>query len=80
MEKNICPLPGVGQNSPFSLLPACHTWKVAKAFLVVMLATKKLCMSVVAVVGVELIATTLADKHMATVLPTCVMVRRLQKP
>ena len=28
-----------------------------------------------AVVGHELLATTLADKHMATVLPNCVLVR-----
>ena len=43
------------------------------------LATKKLPVSVDAVVGLELLATTLADKHMATVLPNCVLVSRLQK-
>ena len=47
--------------------------KVAKTLPVVRLATHKLIVSVDAVVGVELIATTLADKHMATVLPNCVL-------
>ena len=42
----------------------------------VRIATKKLIVSVDAVVGHELLATTLADKHMATVLPNCVLVRR----
>ena len=37
------------------------------------LATHKLIASVDAVVGVELLATTLAGKHMATVLPNFVL-------
>ena len=45
----------------------------------VRLATKKLLVSVNAVVGLELLGTTFADKHMATVLPNCVLVRRSQK-
>ena len=36
-------------------------------------------MSVDAVVGLELLTTTLADKHMATVLPNYVLVRPLQR-
>ena len=36
-------------------------------------------MSVDAVVGVELLATTLAGKDMATVLPNCVLARHLQR-
>ena len=36
-------------------------------------------MTVDAVVGLELLATTLADKHMATVLPNFVLVRRWQR-
>ena len=36
-------------------------------------------MSVDAVVGVELLATTLAGKHMATVLPNFVLARHLQR-
>ena len=43
--------------------------EVAKAHPVVSLATHKLLVSVHAVVGLELLATTLADKHMAIVLP-----------
>ena len=42
------------------------------------LATKKLFVSVDAVVGLETFATTFGDKHIATVLPHCVLVRRLQ--
>ena len=41
--------------------------------------TKKLLLSVDAVVGPELLATTLADKHIATVLPNYVLARRLQR-
>ena len=47
--------------------------EVIKAFPVVSLTPHKL--SVYAVVGVELVATTLADKHMATVLPHLVQQR-----
>ena len=50
--------------------------EVAKALHVVKLATHKLLVSVYAVVGVEVLATTLGDKHMATVLPNSVLVRR----
>ena len=53
--------------------------EVAKALPVVRLATKKLLVSVDAFVGLELLATTFADKHMATVLPNYVLVRRLQR-
>ena len=52
---------------------------VAKALPVVRLATHKLLVTVDAVVGLELLATTLADKHMATVLPNFVLVRRWQR-
>ena len=40
---------------------------------------KRLLLSVVAVVGLELLATTLADKHMATVLPNRVSLRRSKR-
>ena len=43
------------------------------------LATHKLLVTVDAVVGLERLATTLADKHMATVLPNFVLVRRWQR-
>ena len=46
---------------------------------VVRLATHKLIVSVDAVVGVELLSTTLAGKHMATVLPDFVLARHLQR-
>ena len=43
------------------------------------LATKKLLVFVDVVVGLELLAKTLADKHMATVLPNYVLVSRSQR-
>ena len=49
--------------------------EVAKALPVVRLATHKLLVSVDDVVLFELLATTLADKHIATVLPRFVRVR-----
>ena len=56
--------------------PLAPHGEVAKDLPVVRLATKRLLPSVDAVVGLELLATTLADKHMATTLPTFVLVRR----
>ena len=53
--------------------------EVAKTLPVVRLATHKLIVSVDAVVGVEFLATTLAGKHMATVLPNFVLARHLQR-
>ena len=43
------------------------------------LATHKLIVSVDAVVGVQLLTTTLASKHIATVLPNVVLARHLQR-
>ena len=54
--------------------PLASHEEVAKALPVVRLATKKL---LVSVVNLELLATTLGDKHMATVLPNCVLFRRV---
>ena len=51
----------------------------AKALPVVRLATHKFHVSVDAVVQVELLDTTFADKHMATVLPNFVLVRCWQR-
>ena len=53
--------------------------EVAKTLPVVRLATHKPIVSVDAVVGVELLATTLAGKHMATVLLNFVLARHLQR-
>ena len=53
--------------------------KVAKALPVVKLATKNLLVSGNAVVGLALLATTLAAKHLATLLSDCVLVRRMQR-
>ena len=50
--------------------------EVEKALRVVRLATHKLLMFVDAVVGVELLASILPTKQMATVLPNNVLVRR----
>ena len=52
---------------------------VAKVLHVVRLEANKLLVFVDAVVGLELLVTTLADKHMATVLPKYVLVSRLQR-
>ena len=54
--------------------------EVENALPVMRLATKKLLVSVDAVVGLEIFATTLADKHMATVLSNCVLVSCSQRP
>ena len=53
--------------------------EVAKTLPVVRVATHKLLVSVVAVVGVELLATTVAEKHIALVLPNLVLARYLQR-
>ena len=53
--------------------------EVAKTLPEVRLATHKVIVSGDAVVGVELLATTLAGKHVATVLPNFVMARHLQR-
>ena len=45
----------------------------------VRLATKNLLVSVDTVVGLELLATTFSDKHIASVLPNCVLVKPLQR-
>ena len=53
--------------------------EVAKTLHVVRLTTPKLSVSVDAVVGVELLVTTLAGKSMATVLPNFVLAMHLQR-
>ena len=53
--------------------------EVPKTLPVMRFATHKLIMSVDAVVGVELLATTLAGKHLATVLPNFVLASHLQR-
>ena len=52
--------------------------EVEKTFPVVSRATHKLIVSLDAVVGVELLATTLAGRPMATMLPNCVLARHLK--
>ena len=54
--------------------------EVAKTLPVVRIATHKLIVYVDDVVGVELLATTPACKHMATVLPTCPRHLQVQVP
>ena len=93
MVEDVCPLPGTGQNLPLPLLlplrfrsrmissmvvNAPHG-EVAKSLPVARLATHKLLKSVDALVPLELLATTLADKHIATMLPNLVLVRRWQR-
>ena len=58
--------------------PLARHGEVAKALPVVRLATHKLLVCVDDV-GLELLATTLADKHMATVVPKFVLVMRWQR-
>ena len=53
--------------------------EVAKTLPLVRLATHKLIVSIDVVVGVELLATTLAGKHIASVLPNFVLARHLQR-
>ena len=53
--------------------------EVPKNLPVMRFPTHKLIVSVDAVVGVELLATTLAGKHLATVLPNFVLARHLQR-
>ena len=55
--------------------PLAPQGEVPKTLPLVRLATKKILVSVDAVVGRELIATTLPDKHMTAVLPNCVLFR-----
>ena len=59
--------------------PLAPHGEVAKALPEVRLETKKLLVSVDVVVGLELLATTLEDKNMATLLPNYVLVRRTQR-
>ena len=59
--------------------PLAPHGEVEKALRVVRLATKNLLVSVDDVVGLELLAKTLANKHLATVLPNCLLVRRSQR-
>ena len=53
--------------------------KFSKSLSVVRLTIHKLFVPVYAVVGVELLATTLADKHMVNVLPNFVLARHCQR-
>ena len=53
--------------------------EVAKTLPVVRLATHRPIVSVDALVGVELLATILAGKHIATVLPKFVLAKHLQR-
>ena len=52
--------------------------EVAKTLHMVRLATHKIIVSVDSVVGVELLATTLAGQHIANVLPNFVLAKNLQ--
>ena len=78
MVENVCPFPGARQNCLFPLhTPLPHI--VAKALPVVRLENKRLILSIDVVVGLALLATTLADKHIGTLLPTYVLLRRSQR-
>ena len=79
MVEDVCPLPGAGQNCPFPLLPLAQHGEVAKSLPGVRLETKKLIVSIDAVVGLELLAKTLEDKHMATVLLNYVLFMSSQR-
>ena len=83
MVDDVCLLPGPGQNHPLPLLLPPHV-QIEDDLLdggpcpVVRLAPHKLIVSVDAVLGIELLATTLAGKHIANVLPNFVLARHLQ--
>ena len=59
--------------------PLAPNVEVANTLPVMRLVTKKLLVSVDAFVGLKLLGTTLADKHMATVLSNCVLVSCSQR-
>ena len=63
----------------FSIVVLAQHGEVAKTLPVVRLGTHKLIVPVDADVGVEFLATTLAGKHMAPVLPNIVLARHLQR-
>jgi hypothetical protein len=88
-----CPLPGAGYTVLF-LVSSPHTFtlkmissmvvlalhgEVTKTLPLVLLATHKLIVSVDAVVGVELLATTPTGKHISSVLPKYVLASYLQR-
>ena len=91
--KDVCPLPRAGQNNPLPLLlpqhiqieddllngGPCPTWRSGKNCSCGEACHTQAYVSVDAVVGVELLATTLAGKHMAIVLPNFVLARHLQR-
>ena len=56
----------------------CTIWKSYNSSSCGEACNQKVFVSVDAVVGLELLATTLADKRSATLLPTCLLVRCLQ--
>ena len=62
-----------------SVVVAAPHGEVSKALPVVRLAAYKVIVSVDVVVGVEPCVTTLADKHMATVLPNFVLFRHWKR-
>ena len=91
MVKDVFPLPWTGQNRPLPhFLPInvqtkddlldggpWSTWRSCKSYSCGEARhTHKLLVSLDAVVGLEILSTKLADKHMATVLPNCVLFRR----
>ena len=78
MVDDVCPLPEL-DITYFSSSPLAPHGEIAKALPAVRLATKKLLVSVDAVVGLELLGKTLADSHMAPVMPNCVLFRGLQR-
>ena len=63
----------------FLSFPLAPHGEVSKSLPVVRLEMKYLPGSVDAVVGIELVATTFADKNRATLLPNYVLVRHLQR-
>ena len=63
----------------FKILVFAPLGEMAKTLPVARLSTHKLLVSVDTVVGVELLATTLAGKHIATVLPNFVLTKHLQR-
>ena len=87
MVEEICLFPGPGQNRPLlgffsltfklriisSMVVLASHGEIAKALPVVILTTHKLLLGVDAVFGFDLLATTLAHKHMSTLLPNFVL-------
>ena len=71
LVEDSCLLPEAGRNHPLSFL-LLITFRLRISLMAILAPQGELLVSVNANVGVELLATTLADKHMANARPLCI--------